>query len=1507
MLLKRSTLRRFVHNEAIKHIETNGANWCLPSPARSKSASSCRLVGQAPDGRILVVVETLSEPSSVLSEIYLQSISSSTNDETQHSAPIFKVSAAAIVYHCSLSPDSGAFLLVTFVSIASPFTNQPIKRSRRLHDTILISLASQDYRDGGSWPSFVAGCDVESIMRMYGMHRLVSDTPDPIIGYFLSDDQRHNPDTASDAPTPHHSSVLQIDNISITMEKHSLSYFLISYVSGAILDEYTLSFTNCTYHKPTDITLSRTTIEQINIRFNQAFIDQVKSFVIWHEPKHLDTLFSYMREPVAFRQFLPTTGDLVVITRQRIASQMASIGTANLVVSIYKESRKIVGRTSDLSTSQPGSFSAPQIPVSSMQSLRHITSLCVGPFPDYPLIVAEAFSALIPCTIAVSFGSISSALPIIAFEYFISSTIPVNPTTDTVTSMTAMLTLVSPFTEAVYNTSVRIDTNMEGLKMTGRDEDKLEAGIKKYVDTTNFRLFSAAISSHILHGLSPSDLSSSVLLDSLTFKVIVRNSYRHSFFSVCSTQLFFTSNLVIWIVPDPVASVAKTTLVSCNQIGGFATVFMGTDTLLSIDMTTLFNSGVIHRTPTSACTDNDGIDRNITPSHTDQAQSSLFDIICTNSSSRDDPLLIPCSSSDTLIYQPRQVLRHTTECFIPKSIFKAKSKIMSYDNGNVSVEHSTHSFENTHSTNNSDLFSCLTLSQLTNWDTETSEGCTLVGLFSKLTHLIPITAGKVSYITILKELNLHRSGTLLDCSSKRFVQLLTTDQGIYTCNCAPLAFNFCDQEVSVEELWAHGCAEVRKRFQTIYLYDTYLCQLLAIEVNYPAVLSHLISEEQAKYLHNELQKMKLLMPVDPAHEAEHPSARDFNSLSLRTNRLFLHALLSVQIYSFFYFLSTLAFTYSTCFMQSYLLSNVMSDILGSTFFIPTKLCGKEPSCSYTQSQLIEKLIHILGSSKSLLVCNNTTISLESESPIALFSILYLCSVQMFALSDHDWLSKELACSAFASCYYRKLMRKNLLSLRSIRQFYKYAQPVCDLLDIQFSYLQSLAQVDETGIQVSGVVLKNNSHIFNPCALSVGRLDNSACLHPLSKHVAHMSSVYSCLRDYYIYHRSSVRDWPHQIKFLTRHSFQQFTGPIDAYITEVDTAAFTHKVGSYLAKIQGRMYQVTSQAFSAAPKIWIPLLEIYEEFMGSSYSSLKVRYPGIPENLWKCASNYLEDLGSIPYQSAWIREPDATPQYLYPCYRYTSNYLEPVSRRVFGSNPSHSFKKPLSSVLSLVLEHSVLRLAILQEERPTYPTFLRLLSVGNVHSSESHSEPRSRSRSKLSKQQAQHSEDPISDILSACPTRFIEASQKRLSYIEDQFDLPLGDVSAQVFMELLEFEITYGPVVSETFKPSLVASPTFQKIDSFASISSVSSRPSSRAASKTFRRDTQARSSHQSKPITNARSMDQFRYLTSSNHSDSHASIGSPLPTSTETSFTIKQVHECEGLDRSDLANFLKYL
>lgn len=1457
---------------------------------------------------MLVVLETLSGPSSVLSEIYLQSISGSTNDAMQGSVPIFKISAAAIVYHCALSPGSRAFLLVTFVSIVSPFANQQIKRSRRLHDTILVSLASQSYQDGGSWPSFVAGCDVESILGMYGMHRLVSDAPDPVIGYFLSGEQKHSPDLASDVPTPHHSSVLQIDNISITMKKSSLSYFLMSYASGAILDEYTLPFTNCIYHKPTDTTVSRTTVEQINIRFNQSFTDQVKSFIIWHEAKHLGTLASHMREPVAFRQFLPTTGDLVVITRQRIASQMASIGIANLTVSIYKDFRKAVSPHSGLSTSQPGNLSVPQVSGPSTHSLRHITSLCVGPFPDYPLIVAEAFSALIPCTIAVSFGSISSALPIIAFEYFLSSTVPTDTAADNGASMTAMLTLVSPFTEAIYHTSARIDTNMEGLKMTGRDEDKLEAGVTKRIDTTNFRLFAAAISSHILHGLSPSELNSSVLLDSLTFKVAVRNTYRHSFFSVCSTQLFFTSNLVIWVVPDPVAGVAKTTLVSCNQVGGFTTVFMGTDTLLSIDMATLFHSGAVHRIPTPTCTGTDEVDRNTGSDCAYPVRSSLFDIICANSNSNDGPPVISCSSSDALIYQSRQLLRHTTERFIPKSIFKAKSRVLSYDAGTVSIEHGTHSCESTHSTNNPDLSSCLTLSQLTSWDTEASEGCTITGLFSELTHLIPVTTEKVAYITILKELNLHRSGTLLDCSSKRFVQLSTTDQGIYICDCASLATNLCDQEVQLKDLWANGCAEVRKRFQTIYLYDTYLCQLLAVEVDYSAILSCLVSEEQAKYLHNELQKMKLLIPGDPAHEVEHPSESNFtSSLGLRTNQLLLHALLSVQIYSFFYFLSTLVSTCGTCFMQGYLLSNVMSDILGPTFSVPANFRGKETTCNSTQSQLIEKCLGILSSSKLLLVRNEANTRLESESPLALFSVLYLCAVHMFASSDYDWLSKELTCSAFAACYYRKLMRKNLLSLRSIRQFYRCIQPVCNLLDIQFSYLQSFAQMNETGMQISDVLLKNNPHVFNPCILSVSRLDNSACLHPLSKHVTYMSSVYSCLRDYYIYHRSSVRDWPRQIKLLTRHSFQQFTGSMDAYIAEVDAGTFTHKIGNYLARVQACMYKVISQAFSAAPTFWIPLLEIYEEFMGNSYSSSKVRYPGIPEDLWKHASSYLEDLGSFPYQPAWVKEPDAIPQYLYPCYRYTSNYLEPVSRQVLGSNSGHSFKKPLSSVLGLVLEHSVLRLAILQEERSSYPTFLRLLNVGNVHSSESHSEPRSRSRSRLNKQQAQHPEDLASAALNACPAKFIEASQKRLSYIEDQFDLPLTEILAQASMELLEFEITYGPVVPEASRPSIVASPAFQKADSFVSTSNTSSRPSSRAASRTFRRDTQVRSSDQPKPIDDARNMDQFRQLTPSNHSNLHTSIGSPLPTSTGTSFTIKQVHECEGLDRGDLVSFLKYL
>ena len=127
------------------------------------------------------------------------------------------------------------------------------------------------------------------------------------------------------------------------------------------------------------------------------------------------------------------------------------------------------------------------------------------------------------------------------------------------------------------------------------------------------------------------------------------------------------------------------------------------------------------------------------------------------------------------------------------------------------------------------------------------------------------------------------------------------------------------------------------------------------------------------------------------------------------------------------------------------------------------------------------------------------------------------------------------------------------------------------------------------------------------------------------------------------------------------------------------------------------------------------------------------------------------------------------------------------------------------------------------------------------------------------------------------------------------------------MELLEFEITYGPVVPEASRPSIVASPAFQKADSFVSTSNTSSRPSSRAASRTFRRDTQVRSSDQPKPIDDARNMDQFRQLTPSNHSNLHTSIGSPLPTSTGTSFTIKQVHECEGLDRGDLVSFLKYL
>lgn len=1509
MLLKCSTLKTLVKNEAIEHIEAGGTNWCLPSPTRSRSTSSCRLVGHAPDGRVLVVLETLSGSSSVFSEIYLQSSSSPIGDAAQNSSPIFKISAAAIVYHCALSPGAGAFLLVTFVSIASPFSSQPVKRARRLHDTILVSLSLQNYQNEGSWPSFEAGCDTEAVMRAHGMKILASGTPDPVIGYFLSDEQRPGRDTTSSASSPHHSSVLQIDGISITMEKLSVLYFLVSYALGAVLDEYILPFTSCVYYSPQGTNPSQKAIEQINIRFNQAFTNCVKSFIIWHEARHLGTLLSYMREPVSFRHFLPSTGDLVVVTRQRVSSQASPAGAANLTVSIYKASCRSLNQLSSLSAAQPSSLSSPQILAPSVQILKHITSLCIGTFPDYPLTVAEAFSALIPGTIGVSFGHVSSTLPIVAFEYFLPSPETTDPAVSSVPSMAAMLTLVSPFTEAVYNTSVRIDTDMEGLKMTGRDDDKIEVGVQKHADATNFRLFSTAISSYILYGLAPSELNSASLLDSLVFKVAVRNSYRHSFFSICSTQLFFTSNLIIWIIPDPVANAAKMTLVSCSQIGGFSTVFMGADTLLSLDITTLFNSGVVRRIPAPVCASDSEISDYTDPYYTEPLQSSLFDVLCATQNPENSLRpVISRAPSDTLIYQPRRMLRHTTQCSVSKSAFKTKSKYLSHDAGNTGGEHDIQSIEKISSFNDPDLTTGSVSSQFTGLDTRSSETCIITGLFSEVTHLIPVTAEKVSYVTILKELDLHRSGTLLDCSSRRFVQLPTTFQGTYSCDCAFLARRPHEQRPSGEESWRNECTEVRKRFQTIYLYDTYLCRLVAVEINYQALLSHLLSERQRSYLHNELQKMKLLIYADNTYETTEnsPEKAFINSLGLKLDQFFLNSLLSVQIFSFFYFLSILVFECATCPVHPYLVSNVMSNILGTAFSVSTNLCEEEHSCDTTRLQLIDQFIKILFSSQSLSNFSEVSDALKGEAPLALFSVLYQCSAHTVVLNDYDWLSKELAGSAFAACYYRKLMRKNILIMRSIRQVYKSIQPISSLLDMQLSYLQSFAQMDEMGMQVTDVVLKNSPHFFNPRVLVVNRPDSTACLHPLSKHITHMSSVYSCLRDYYIYHRSPTRDLPRQIKPLRCHHLPRFTGSMDDYTIELDTAAFTRQVNDCLAKIQACMYQVTSQAFTAAPTLWVPLLEIYEEFMGNTYSSMKIRYPGMPDNLWRCASDYLEKLDCIPYKSAWIKEPDTIPQYLYPCYKYTSNYLEPISRQTIGSSRGQSFKKPLSNVLSLLLEYSALRLAIMQEERSSYPTFLRLLDTNHVKLSESHSDSRSRSRSRLGRHQGHHSDDLTIDTLSACSKKLLEASRRRLSYIESQFDLPLPDISAQVSMDLLEFEITYGPVVPESSRFSIVAS-TFQRSDSFTSVASVSSRPTSRASSRSFRREAQTRTPSLTRPIDSMRGIDQPRCSNSNNYSDLQASTDQSTADGTSTSFAIKQVHECDGLDRNSLSSFLKYL
>lgn len=1508
MLLKHSILKRFIRNEALEHIEDGGPNWCLPSPTRSKLASSCRLVGHAPDGRVLIVLETLTESSAVLSEIYLQSVSSSSNSVVQRSTPIFRILAAAIVYHCALSPGSGSFLLVTFVSVTSPFTNQPVKRSRRLHDTILVHLSVQDYHTNRSCPSFAVGCDVESTMRVHGIKSLASGTPDPLIGYFLSSEQESTQDNASSTLSPCHPFVLQIDNVTITMQKLSISYFLVSHALGAILDEYILPFTRCTCCSPTNTSLSRTTIEQINIRFNQEFTDRVESFVIWHKARHLGTLFSYMREPVAFKHFLPTTGDLVVVTKQRVASQMPSIGVANLTISIYKESRASVNQLSHLNTAQPGNLSASQASIPSVQILRHITSICVGPFPDYPLTVAEAFSALIPRTIGVSFGSVSSTIPVVGFEHFHPSAVPTDLKMNGTTSTVIMLTLVSPFTEAVYNTAMQIDADMDGLRMTGRDEDKIETGIRKHADATNFRLFSAAISSHILHSLSPAELGSTPLLDPLMFKVVVRNSYRHSFFSICSTQLFFTSNLVIWIVPDPVTNAAKTTLISCSQAGGFNTVFAGSNTLLSVDMMTLFNAGVIRRISTSIYTGSDEVDSNVYPNSEDPIRSSLFDVLCT-APYADDSFLptISDSSSDTLIYQSRRILHYVTECFVTRSTFRPKSKCSSQDTSTMTLEHDVRSFDRVGSLNDPDFASGSVSSQIMSRDTKLLEGCTVTGLFSELTHLIPVTAEKVAYVTILKELDLHRSGTLLDCSSKRFLQLPTIAQGIYACDCAFLDHRHCENEVLAENLWASRCMEVRKRFQTVYLYDTYLCRLLAVEINYSAILDQFVSEKQRSYLHDTIQKTRLLMSINTTLEANNPSMENFiSSISLQMDRFLLNILLSVQIYSFFYFLSTLVFDSNTCPAQAYIASNVIADTLGSTSLVLSDHREADLFHSFTQPQLIDQLFRVLLQSGSLFTSNVPSIALSYESPLVLFSVLYLCSLHTDALNDYDWLSKQLACSAFAACYYRKLMRKNILVFRSIRQFYKAVQPISSMLDAQFSHLQSFAQMDELSLQVSDTLLKDVPDLFNPRVLSIGRLENTTYLHPLSKHIVHTSSVYSCLRDYYIYHRSSARDWPRQIKLLRCHSLQQVAGTLDAYIVEMDTLAFTRQVGDCLAKIQTRMYQVTAQAFTAAPTLWIPLLEVYEEFMGYTYSSSKARYPGIPDTLWNCACDYLEGLGGIPYRLAWVKEPDPIPQYLYPCYRYTSNYLEHVSKQVLGSTRGQSFKRPLSNILSLLLEHSALQLAILQEERSSHPTFLRLLDLSNVPSSESQSESRSRSRSKLGRQQTYHSEDLTIEILDVCPKKFLEAAQKRLTYIEGQFDQPLLDISALASMELLEFELAYGPVIPDSSRLNLVAS-VIQRSDSFTSISTMSSRPGSRASSRAFRRESQMRAPNQPRPLDSLGKVDQSRHITSNNHSDLYVHVESPVSNSIGTSFTIRQVHECDGLDRNDLASFLKYL
>lgn len=1511
MLLKCNTLKRFVRNEAIEHIEAGGINWCLPSPTRSKSTCSCRLVGHAPDGRVIVVFETLSGPTSVLSEIYLQSVSDpvSDSDIVQNSLPIFKISAAAIVYHCALSPGSGAFLLVTFVSVTSPFTSLPVKRSRRLHDTLLVSLALQNYKDNGLWPSFTDGCDIEEIMRTHGMKSLASATSDPLIGYFLSDDQKYSRDAASSTSSSTHSSVLQIDSINITMEKFSIIYFLVSYALGAILDEYILPFTNCICYNTQDISPSQKTIEQINIRFNQSFTDCVKSFIIWHEVKHLGTLFSYMKEPVAFRHFLPATGDLVVMTKQRIASQTSFVGTANLTVSIYKESRKSSNQLSNLSIAQPSSLSSSQILNPSIQILKQITSLRIGAFPDYPLMVTETFSALIPCTIGVSFGHISSTLPIISLEYFLPLPETADPTIGNMPSMIARLTLVSPFTEAVYNTTMRIDTDMEGLKMTGRDDDKLEAGVRKHADATNFRLFSTAISGHILYELTPTELDSSVLLDPLMFKVVVRNSYRHSFFSICSTQLLFTSKLIMWIVPDPVAGVAKMTLISCSPIGGFSTVFIGSDTLLSLDIITLFNSGVVRRVPAPMCASDSEISDYTDPYYTEPLQSSLFDVLYATPNSDNSPShVVSHLPSDALIYQPRQVLRHITECSVSKSVFKARAKHLSQENRTTGEQRDIQSIEKIRSLNDPDLTTGSISTQLIEQETVSPEDCVITGLFSEATHLIPVTAEKISYITILKNLDLHRSGTLLDCSSKRFVQISAISHGIYHCDCAFLARKTSEQALSREELRRNGCMEVHKKFQTIYLYDTYLCRLVAVEINYPALLNHLLSVRQKAYLRDELQKMNLLMHADIAREAtEHLSEKNFiNVLALRMDQFFLNTLLSIQIFSFFYFLSTLVFECGTCPVRSYLVSNIMSELLGSTYSINTDLCEEELPCDTKCLQLIDQFMKILFSSLCLSNFNEVDKALESEAPLVLFSVLYQCSSHMVVLNNYDWISKEVAGSAFAACYYCKLMRKNILIMRSIRQFYKQIQPISNLLDTQFSYLQSFAQMDELGLQIFDIALKNDALFFNPHILAVNNPDPAVSPHPLSKHVTHMGSVYSCLRDYYIFHRSSTTNLHRQIKPLRCHYLPHFTGSIDDYTIELDMVAFTRQVNDCLAKIQACMYQITSQAFDVAPTLWIPLLEIYEEFMGKTYSSKRIRYPGMPDNLWACARNYLEQLGCIPYLSAWVKEPDTIPQYLYPCWKYTSNYLELVSRDIYGSTRSQSFKRPLSNVLSLLLEHSALRLAILHEEQSSCPTFLRLLDISNATSSETHSVSRSRSRSRLSRHQTHQSELSI-DIPSVCSRKLIEASQRRISYIENQFDLPLPEVSAQVAMELLEFEVTYGPIIPENSKLNNMATTAFQVSNSFTSFARISSRPSSRATSRSFKRETPVKVSNQYKPVENMTRMDQLRYSNQGNHSDLHTSTNQSIINEISTSFTIKQVHECDGLDRSSLANFLRYL